>query len=478
MTHNRILALSAAIALTFAITTPANAQFGNILNKAKKAVKEEVDKKVKETKQKPENATADAKDKAAGNKADRTELSAGSASAASDNPGSASAGGIETLYKQNIKPSAAAVAADPKASVATLEKNYTKSPAQMRGVWEKLDAKLFPYQPYYAEENKGLYAPDADAPVIVYGQLCRLLEEAEMPFGKPGLFAEFVKYKDDTNVPTVDVLLCSYYAEFIADPESYVAYNHFVKARVAHIGFTSDRIKMNMKDPMKYAATMGDGTTVNLFEKEFDRIGRWRNVNRMAERLAHEATPFNIIGAAATNAINRYKQHEAKGDTKQMIITSREIQAMMEDLVHHEQYEQRKGDCTDLMRLYEPVKDKYRSLLQSNHDESMPTVAMSKGVSVPAAVKSKADAEARKQWGSGFVKSIFLTSQWKQFKNPKYPYQVMHRSMDVDFIVKEGNSHFVYHWVLKEGVSGSKGTGTFSIMARMKRPTKEKVNYK
>ena len=103
---------------------------------------------------------------------------------------------------------------------------------------------------------------------------------------------------------------------------------------------------------------------------------------------------------------------------------------------------------------------------------------MSKGVSVPAAVKSKADAEARKQWGSGFVKSIFLTSQWKQFKNPKYPYQVMHRSMDVDFIVKEGNSHFVYHWVLKEGVSGSKGTGTFSIMARMKRPTKEKVNYK
>ena len=113
-----------------------------------------------------------------------------------------------------------------------------------------------------------------------------------------------------------------------------------------------------------------------------------------------------------------------------------------------------------------------------NHDASEPATEMAKGVSVPANVKSKADAEARKQWGAGFVKSIFLTSQWTEFTNPKYPYQVMHRSMDVDFIVKEGDNYFVYHWVFKEGVYGGKGTGAFSIMARMKRPTKEKVNYK
>ena len=113
-----------------------------------------------------------------------------------------------------------------------------------------------------------------------------------------------------------------------------------------------------------------------------------------------------------------------------------------------------------------------------NHDASEPATEMAKGVSVPANLKSKADAEARKQWGAGFVKSIFLTSQWTEFTNPKYPYQVMHRSMDVDFIVKEGDNYFVYHWVFKEGVYEGKGTGAFSIMARMKRPTKEKVNYK
>ncbi len=130
------------------------------------------------------------------------------------------------------------------------------------------------------------------------------------------------------------------------------------------------------------------------------------------------------------------------------------------------------------MRQYEPIESKYRALLQSNHDTSAPAVAMSEGVSVSPALRKTADAEARKQWGAGFVKSVFLSSQWTQFKNPKWPYQVMHRSMDVDFIVKEGDNHFVYHWVLKEGVSGGKGTGAFSIMARMKQPRKEKVNYK
>ena len=114
----------------------------------------------------------------------------------------------------------------------------------------------------------------------------------------------------------------------------------------------------------------------------------------------------------------------------------------------------------------------------SSQPDASPAAEMPKGVSVPETLMGKADAEARKQWGAGFVKSVFLTSQWKEFKNPKYPYQVMHRSMDVDFIVKEGDSHFVYHWVLKEGVFNGKGTGTFSIMARMKHPTKEKVSYK
>ena len=53
MTHKRSITLWAVIVLTFAVTTSADAQFGNILNKAKKAIKEKVKEKSEAIKEKP-----------------------------------------------------------------------------------------------------------------------------------------------------------------------------------------------------------------------------------------------------------------------------------------------------------------------------------------------------------------------------------------------------------------------------------------
>ena len=173
-------------------------------------------------------------------------------------------------------------------------------------------------------------------------------------------------------------------------------------------------------------------------------------------------TPAN---AQFGNILNKAKKAVKEKVEKSVTDTKKKAQSTASDAV---------GNTTGKAAASMGVSE----MSNGNHDASEPATEMAKGVSVPANLKSKADAEARKQWGAGFVKSIFLTSQWTEFTNPKYPYQVMHRSMDVDFIVKEGDTYFVYHWVFKEGVYGGKGTGAFSIMARMKRPTKEKVNYK
>ena len=173
-------------------------------------------------------------------------------------------------------------------------------------------------------------------------------------------------------------------------------------------------------------------------------------------------TPAN---AQFGNILNKAKKAVKEKVEKSLTDTKKKAQSTASDAVDNTT-----GKAATSMGVSE--------MSNGNHDASEPATEMAKGVNVPANLKSKADAEARKQWGAGFVKSIFLTSQWTEFTNPKYPYQVMHRSMDVDFIVKEGDNYFVYHWVFKEGVYGGKGTGAFSIMARMKRPTKEKVNYK
>lgn len=440
-----------------------------------------MEKKEKEAKKKAENAAGDALGKAA-ESTGLSEVSAVSSvtesSSEESNTYEGAYGGLNDLYEKNLKPSAEAVAADPKASVTTVEQGYTKSPAQMRGVWEKLSPELFPYQPYYDKDNIAYYDADATAAVLVYAKICKVLENADRTMRLGGFLAEFVEYKDGTKVPIVELLLNPYFAEFFADPQGYVPYNHFVRASIVARAMPT-QVKLDTKDDgYKYTITMGDGTTISLFEKEVPRTGRWHTVKGRAEAMAMSVTPIEIIGGAINNAINRYKKFEAEGNAKQMIITSRELQLMMKHLQGHDDYEQRKKDYEPLLRAFEPINDSYRSLLQSNYDASAPSVAMPKGVSVSAALQNTANAEGKKQWGANFVKAIFLTSKWTEFKNPKYPYQVMHRSMDVDFITKEGDNYFINHWVLKEGVSGGKGTGTYSIMARMKQPTREKVDYK
>lgn len=186
MIRNRILSLLAVLALAFATATPALAQFDNIQNKTKNAAKEKVDKSVIENKLDVDET------------ADKTMESSGLSAAISSievtcgNEGAY--GGIATLHKLNLRPSATAMEADSAAGITSVEKNYTKSPAQIRGIWERLDTTLFPYQPYYAEENRAFYNPDDETPIIVYAKICRLLEEAETAFGRTGACSEFVNY--------------------------------------------------------------------------------------------------------------------------------------------------------------------------------------------------------------------------------------------------------------------------------------------
>lgn len=495
MRLNRILALSAAVALAIAVLTPADAQFGGILKKAKKAAEEKVKSRVEGAKMKAEMKANAAVNKAVNEAADKAVESTGVLDAIDAVVGSPEAStdgfngdesntwegpynGLHSLYQKDLKPSAEAVAADPKASDTTVEQGYTKSPAQIRGVWEKLSSELFPYQPYYVPENLAYYNTDGRFPAVVYNKMCDMLENADRTLRLGGVLSELVEYKDGTNVPIVEFLLNPYFAEFFADPQGSVPYNHFVTASIVARAMPS-KVKLNTKDDgYKYTVTMGDGSVVSLFEKEVPRTSRWHKVEGLGIEMATSVTPIEIIIEAINNAINQYKKYEADGNTKQMVITSREIQLMMKHLTLHDEYEQRKKDFVPLMRVYERIEGSYRSLLQSNYDASAPAVAMPKGVSVSAALQNTANAEGKKQWGDKFVKAIFTTSKWTEYKNKKFPYEINMRTLDVDFITKEGDNYFVNHWVLKENVSNGKGTGVYNINAQTKLNTREKVNYK
>ena len=89
--------------------------------------------------------------------------------------------GVE--YKKENKPSAEALAADPKASDKTVESGYTKSISEIHAAYEQLDPELFPYQPYY-KYKEFYYLHDEEAEKIHTGQYAEILMGiAKLPAG-------------------------------------------------------------------------------------------------------------------------------------------------------------------------------------------------------------------------------------------------------------------------------------------------------
>lgn len=176
MKNNRIIAMSAAIALAFATATPAQAQFGNVLNKAKKAVKEKVEKTVENTteaaKQKAtDTATGTAKD-AAGKAGVSLPQATGNTDGGTGSitGGSGADGATAPLHKRDLTPSPEAIANDPQALDETVAPNFTRSHKQVHAVYERLDPELFPLQPYYKYPvmyGLGKWSGQADKALLV-----------------------------------------------------------------------------------------------------------------------------------------------------------------------------------------------------------------------------------------------------------------------------------------------------------------------
>ncbi|MBB3703043.1 hypothetical protein FHS60_001516 [Alloprevotella rava] len=125
MELKRFLVLSAVLALAFTMANPAHAQFGNLLNKTKKAV----EKKVKKTaKSAAEKAGVPIED-----------------SSISGDDGS----GLTTLYKKKLTPSSEALSTDKFANDESVPKGFSKSYKQIHAAYERLDPAYFPLQPYY-----------------------------------------------------------------------------------------------------------------------------------------------------------------------------------------------------------------------------------------------------------------------------------------------------------------------------------------
>ena len=441
----KILLLTVAMLMA---SSQADAQFGNLVNNAKNATKSAV--------------TESAKSKATAAKQEVEQRATTAATTA-----------VETA---TTKPSAAAVAADPAASITEVQKDYTKSPAAIRAYWEnQLDKELFPYQPYYNPAYQVLYQADSAFMYLRYKEVVNFIVERWGTTDDKG-FNEFIKLDNGQTIFQTDAMMNAYAAAFIADPTSWKGYNAYIRFRVMFENRRFNHWQPSSTDKSDRKHVQEDGTTYELLENRTENFARWSKLNQKLTEMAWTQVPFNTIGSACVGRMNMLKAAKKEGKLGEETQYYLELEQIMAD-VEGSKLNPHDEPAMSLSKAWESMQGEGLKTLYDAHFAASPAVDMPAAVSVDASLQNEANAQGKKRWGDNFVKAVFRTNSWETFKNPNWPYEVRHRSMKVDYIVKSGDIYLVHHWVLKQFCADGKFTN-YGIMADTVNPITQKVNYK
>lgn len=437
-----------AASLAFAICGTASAQFGGLVNKAKSSVKSNTENKVK--------------------------MAGFNAKAGVNNSSNSSS--------NESSESSSSSSSTPKA----------KHPNSL----SELDKTLFIYS---TTDNASFY--DVTNPKVEKGYVdfCNVCTQTEAE-GRhvPYDMLEFEDCKTANGVKQVhltDLSFAAYYSYFMMNPAEVSGYQCYIRARLMQDCYRFDKVGVfpyeqvpppgqgwkevypgakNMRN-----ITLKDGKSISLIETETARQKRWDDVQSEAEDILHSNTPYNVIRSVLKGTLEAIKQCDAAGNNAACTNLLREAGYMYQDLASHP-WKSKDEQFQDIQEQYNNYfKNKRLGWLKAAGNASAKPVEMPKAASVSAEIQNQATAKAKAKFGAKFVKAIVTESDWHVYKEPNYPYNTSHRTMDVDVIIKEGNDYFVSHQMLWQNYTGGKFSGyDLRNSQRMNRPIQQKVNYK
>ena len=437
-----------AMVITFGIQTTASAQLGGLVKKAKSAVKDKVENKAKMAKHEAKTAANKAANSAAGE------------------------AGLPVSDESDSSTSS----------------NAGKHPKSLKD----LDKTLFIYP---LTEETELY--DVTNPKVekAYADYCDLAmqkdaESRRVPYGQ----LDFVDYETANGVKQIHVTeypLAAYYSYFMMNPTEVSGYQCYIRARLMVEGYRFDRVgvypyKQNPTQGWdavypgandKRNITLEGGKSITLMETENARRQRWSKVQDQAEDILHANTPYPVIRSVLKGTLEAIKQCDAAGRSGDAYKLLCEAEFMMKDLGSHP-LRAKDEQWQDIGEQYmDFFNNKRLGWLKAAEYATAKPVAMPKAASVSAEIQNQATAKAKAKFGAKFVKAIVIESDWHIYKEPNYPYNISHRSIAVDVVIKEGNDYFVVHEDLRQNYAGGK-YGSYDLRHSMKTPLQQKVNYK
>ena len=112
---------------------------------------------------------------------------------------------------------------------------------------------------------------------------------------------------------------------------------------------------------------------------------------------------------------------------------------------------------------YTALQSKRFDIVTNARMHSAETVEIPKGVQVDSNTASKINAMAREKFADEFIKTIFLSSNWSEFKEDKYPYRVMHLSLPIAVVVKRNGKYLINYYDVTKSPHG----GDWNMMVKM-----------
>ncbi len=288
--------------------------------------------------------------------------------------------------------------------------------------------------------------------------------------------------------------LAAYYSYAMMHPKDVLGFRCYIRARITYENLsmsphvrTLPMVKGRMGWSLEYPQsdemrkiTLKDGTTLSLLETEKARVERWKNLGYDAKEIISENTPYEVIKAAMKETMAEGKQAMKEGRIPEAFnLLFKEYYMMkyswLEKDCFHSIYS-KDEDYMDLDDEYKSLHNTYYSdWIDVVENKYAGTAEMPKAATVSAAIQTQATQKAKAKFGAKFVKAIVVESDWHVYTDPHNFNRTDHRSMDVDVIIKENGEYYVSHQMLWQNYqAGSWG----SYDMRQKSPGKQKVNYK
>ena len=451
--------------ITCGTSFTANAQLGGLLNKAKTAV---------------------SKDKQSNNQNAQQNNS-------NSNSQSSSQSSQEDELRRKLDAARTTETSEPSTESNTSSKDETpKHPMSLND----LNKSLFIYQPVDADNNDDFYNPGSEKANNAYVDFCNAATMTEYTSRHVGCEVfEFADYQTANGVKQVHITeyaFCAYYSYFMTNPTEVSGYQCYIRARLMQDCYRFDKVRSfpYIRDEernqwkAKYPGaenlrkvTLENGRELNLMETETQRQKRWDDVQGEAEDILLANTPYNVIRSVLKGTLAAIKQCDAAGRSADAYNLLREAGYMMEDLGSHPLHSKDEQ--------YQGIYEEYNSYftqkrlgwLKSAGAASSKPVPMPKAAAVSAEIQNQATAKAKAKFGDKFVKAIVTESDWHIYKEPNYPYNISHRSISVDVIIKENGEYFVSHQDLRQNYAGGSYSG-YDLRNGMNTPLQEKVDYK